>query len=402
MTAPITAGLGTPYGILRELYPGLPARQTGTRALGRPRGNHRRYLAVPNLDDTRMFLPAESSLAAGTLRRARRSIDLRGRVVTSVAATGLRLGLGRMLPSHLDAPVTADCVETQLAALLQREVRVAIFLGPPRANRKPVLQVLGTDGGLLAVAKAGVNTLTSDLARGEAAALRTVAQRGFATVVTPTLLGEETRGGHTMVVQSPLEVPGGPATPEPLLLRTVFNEISRSGGVTSVSLAESDYIEGLRRRVSQTLGSQMSAMGSAVLAGLVTASPRLDFGSWHGDLSPWNMAADGDRVLVWDWERFADGVPLGYDALHYTFLPLLKNPRSQQGLAGVELFDRAGTLLEGVGVNSTQAPAVAVLYLLELAGRFVGDGQASTGIRGGDVEKWLVPALRYHLTRARN
>ena len=29
------------------------------------------------------------------------------------------------------------------------------------------------------------------------------------------------------------------------------------------------------------------------------------------------MASLADALLVWDWERFARGVPLGFDALHY-------------------------------------------------------------------------------------
>jgi hypothetical protein len=42
-----------------------------------------------------------------------------------------------------------------------------------------------------------------------------------------------------------------------------------------------------------------------------------------------------------------------------------------------------------------------MLYLVEVASRFAEDGQASTGILGGDVEQWLVPALRRYLTRER-
>lgn len=348
-----------------------------------------------------MYLPADTSLAPGALRRARRSVDRRSRVSTSVAAGGLRLGLSKALSTHVTAPVTDDCVETQLAALLGHDVRVAIFLGPPRANRKPVLQVMGTDGALLAVAKVGVNTLTSDLASREAAALRAMAQHRFEVVVPPTLLGEETRLGHTMVVQSPLDVPGGPATPTGPMLRDVFNEISRSAGVVSASPGQSRYLKELHERVLALPHDEMRALCSAVLIQVGAQGAPLEFGAWHGDLSPWNMAADGDHVLVWDWERFAEGVPLGYDALHYTFLPRLKDPRAPQDVAGVELLDRAEGLVDGVGVSQAQAPAVAMLYLVEVASRFVEDGQASTGILGGDVEKWLMPALRHYLAEER-
>jgi hypothetical protein len=401
VTAELTGESGFPEQILRDLFPGLPARTSGTRGWGSTPVDRRRFLALPDLDDVRMYLPASGSLGAGALRRARRSVDRRGQISTAVAARGLQLGLTRFLRSHVTAPVSADCVETQLARLLSRDVRMAIFLGPPRANRKPVLQIMGTDGVLLGVAKVGVNPLTSELASQEAAALRKMAQRHFEVVVPPALLGELTRQGHAMVVQSPLDVPDRPDVPPPALLRAVFNEISRSGVVACATLAGSPYLEQLRERVSMLPRDEMRAMSSAVLTELAAENAELEFGAWHGDLSPWNMAVDGEHVLVWDWERFAEGVPVGYDALHYAFLPRIKDPRSPQELAGVELLDRAGAVLEGVGVSQAQAPTVAMLYLVEVASRFAEDGQASTGILGGDVEQWLVPALRRYLTRER-
>ena len=113
------------------------------------------------------------------------------------------------------------------------------------------------------------------------------------------------------------------------------------------------------------------------------------------------MAADGGRVLVWDWERFSEGVPLGFDALHYAFLPRLKRARAPQELAGIELLDRADALLEDAGVHNSGTSTVAMLYLVEVASRFMQDDQASSGILGGDVQRWLVPALRRFLERER-
>ncbi len=402
MTTPSSTGLQSPYEILGLLFPGLPATRTSTRGLSRTPAGHRRLTALPNVDDTRMFLPVEAPLAASALRRARRSIDLRGRLVTSTAATGLRLGLGRLLRAQLDVPLSRDSVDAQLADLLDRDVRTAIFLGPPRSNRKPVLQVLGSRGELLAVAKAGINDLTSELARAEAMALRTVGARGFATVVPPLLLGEGKLHGHSMVVQSPLDVPDGHAEPGPSQLTAVFDEIARSGGTTNGALQDSAYLERLRGRLVAAPTAEMSSLGSSVLDSLAASGARLDFGSWHGDLSPWNLAAaDGDRVLVWDWERFTEGVPVGFDALHYAFLPRLKDPGTPQARVGLELLDRAPQVLEGVGVAADQAPVVGMLYLLEVGIRFAGDGQAGTGILGGDVEQWLVPAMKRHLAQER-
>ena len=29
------------------------------------------------------------------------------------------------------------------------------------------------------------------------------------------------------------------------------------------------------------------------------------------------MARHGDEVLLWDWEHYEEGVPVGFDALHF-------------------------------------------------------------------------------------
>ena len=55
------------------------------------------------------------------------------------------------------------------------ELVVGVHLGPPRANRKPVLAVADRHGTLLAFAKCGVDPLTDRLVAHEAAALRHLA-----------------------------------------------------------------------------------------------------------------------------------------------------------------------------------------------------------------------------------
>ena len=48
---------------------------------------------------------------------------------------------------------------------------VSLRIGPPRANRKPVLELLSPGGEVLGFAKVGVTGLTRELVRAEAAAL---------------------------------------------------------------------------------------------------------------------------------------------------------------------------------------------------------------------------------------
>src|SRR5690606_24315163 len=94
------------------------------------------------------------------------------------------------------------------------------------------------------------------------------------------------------------------------------------------------------------------------------------FGSWHGDLTAWNMAPAGDHVLVWDWERFAPDVPVGFDALHHVFLPSLKATATDRAEAARTLLRRAPEVLAAMPIDPRTVETVARLYLVEIGCRF--------------------------------
>ncbi|RQX31874.1 hypothetical protein DLJ57_20145, partial [Micromonospora chalcea] len=138
----------------------------------------------------------------------------------------------------------------------------------------------------------------------------------------------------------------------------------------------------------------------AVLKSVADADPVVAFGAWHGDWNGGNSAvlADG-RVLVWDWERFEADVPAGYDALHLA----VQGAMSHDGVEPVEaaraLIAGAGATLAPFDQTGGGADLVAVLYLVELAARYLRDRQAEAGARLGHVDTWLLPAVEEHLAR---
>jgi hypothetical protein len=108
------------------------------------------------------------------------------------------------------------------------------------------------------------------------------------------------------------------------------------------------------------------------------------------------MAVDtSDSVLLWDWERFATGVPVGFDALHYRFVEKVTDHR-RVTTAGTSLLSQASQTLQPFDVPDDVARDVALLYLIDISLRYRGDRQAETGGPGGDVAAWLLPALRGH------
>jgi len=100
-----------------------------------------------------------------------------------------------------------------------------------------------------------------------------------------------------------------------------------------------------------------------------------------------------DRLLVWDWERFTIGVPLGYDALHFDLQQRISS--QPDGAAAVrQTLAAAPELLTPLGVTAPAAVRVtALLYLIDLAARYLADRQAEAGARLGVLGSWLLPVL---------
>jgi len=78
----------------------------------------------------------------------------------------------------------------------------------------------------------------------------------------------------------------------------------------------------------------------------------------------------------------------------------VKTARSGLGWAIDALLRDAPALLAPLGVSPDDADAVTVLYGLELASRYVADGQLEAGAAVGAVDTWLVPALAQFLSRS--
>lgn len=116
------------------------------------------------------------------------------------------------------------------------------------------------------------------------------------------------------------------------------------------------------------------------------------YGAWHGDWAPWNMANLADALLVWDWERFATGVPLGFDAVHHELQKRIQSTQDARG-AVESTVRKAAELLAPFGVPTEGREVTALLYLVDLATRYLTDRQAEAGARLGVLGTWLLPVL---------
>jgi hypothetical protein len=275
---------------------------------------------------------------------------------------------------------------------------VALHIGGPRANRKPVLQAITPAGEVTGFVKVSLNPLTAELVRAEAAALEFLGGVPLSHLQPPRLLHHGRWQDHEVLVQEAFP-PGRPASGQ-AELTGAMTELAGVRGVSRLPVTGSPYWQSLRSRLAAlrpgVAGPLLAVLGSLEPA---AGAATLGFGSWHGDWTPWNMTMSRGRALVWDWERFETGVPVGYDAVHYRLQGDIVRGGADPAAAAAAVLAEAAAILTPLGIEPGAAGLVAALYLAELAARYARDGQAEAGARLGRTDTWLLPPLARHAQR---
>ncbi|GII64574.1 hypothetical protein Skr01_46590 [Sphaerisporangium krabiense] len=276
------------------------------------------------------------------------------------------------LPGRRRLPSGPGTIEGHLADVLGRPVTVLLHVRPARrANRKPILEVRTPSGEPLAFVKVGDTDRSRALVRHESATLRMLAAAPLSTVVAPTVLHHGTWNGLEVLALSPLPT-SRRRVPASLLERAIA-EIATLG---------SSLPHPAPRHHGTPAHHEPRAAGHGPWIDLAGGH------AWHGDFAPWNVApGPGGRLLVWDWERFETGVPLGFDALHHFFQRALK--RMSPEVAAAACLAQALPTLAPFGLSAGQARQTAVRYLIALADRHERDGLQPLG----PPERWLAPLV---------
>jgi hypothetical protein len=346
---------------------------------------------------TSSALTSYNALRSGPRRLARRVLGL-----------GLRTGLAQPLLRHkIDigtasgtppAQLADDLLGEHLQQLLGHGPVVVAIGGGGGPYRKPVLQVFSTNGTPLGYVKVGWNDWTREAVRREAAALRACALRPM-RVGVPELLGQSMWRGLDLLVTAPL--PQGirrlgtdARLPDVELLR----EISGLSAACVGELADSPWWLGLRARIQTGVTDPETRSALAMAAERIERAHgrvRLEFGTWHGDLVPWNLARLGHRLYAWDWETSTPDAPLGFDALHFHFQVAFVARHYPLEQAVALAARRARPALEALGIPADPRGLLALLHLVELSVRHE-EARSSTG----DVDDRFYPAVTRVLERA--
>ncbi|MDT5032882.1 MAG: hypothetical protein QOC94_3053 [Actinoplanes sp.] len=325
-----------------------------------------RYAVVPDLDHARFLLPlasrqvtAASVLAYNALRPPR--------VRASRAAIGLlaragALGLTRAPVLSVHVGDGAELLWDHLAGLLDEpRLHAAIGIRPPDPHHKPTLQLFGDDGQPRGYAKIGWNHGTRAMVRAEAAALRALAPPIGDMPAAPRLLLHTRRHDREIAIIEPMprtvrriRHPG-----EPLVAAMLA--VARRGGPPAATQPVAGLVAAWRRRAAPPIEEAITALHRR------DGDLRLEFGDWHGDWVPWNMARNRGELLVWDWENTAAGVPVGFDLAHQAFqiaLSTHRRPATECAQAVDAALAAHGPRL---GLNGMRARRfVADAYLIEL------------------------------------
>jgi hypothetical protein len=388
--------------------PATASLRRGPRPL---RAGERDFVVLPSARRPRLLVPSGRRASAAAVRRygepgsvpawaASRALAL------ALAAGGASVGLGGRLrvtanPGTAD-PGTADpgtgTIEGYLRSVLGYEVLVSTHLGAARANRKPVLQLLTPRGQTVGFAKISVNPLTRDLILAERAALDILATASLPALSVPRVLHHGQWRGREVLIMDALPAWRRRRALRPGQLTAAMTELTGVGGRSRGQLAGCDYLDRLRARLAGApAGADRDTLGAALDA-LTAAGPELSFGAWHGDWTGWNMASTAGGLLVWDWERFATAVPVGFDPLHYRLQSDVVRGRRPPAEAADACVRDAAACLAPFGVPAGEARLVAVLYLAELSARYLADRQAEAGARLGRPGTWLIPAIEKAVT----
>jgi len=346
------------------------------------------YLVLPRASNPRLLVPLGSPQAAGSaLRRNHDATSRKARLARAALGVGLRFGLTQQVADRVDVFVDPSLSPAERSRHVltehlrdifgRRDLEMAVILGVPRLNRKPVLQVLASDGAVVGYVKAAWNDLTSGLVRNEARVLADLAGAKPTTFTPPAFVAAGPWGDLELIAATALP---NAARPDPAQIldppMAVIAEIAGLWGRSTARLADSPYWAGVRERLDRRASSD-------VLQRAVDWIERrhghtdIAFGAWHGDFTPWNMARLGGTTYLWDWERSAPA-PAGLDLLHFLFQGVCRFEGKAPAAAIERCSERLASLLPALDVEAGTERALWSLYRLELLLRY--DEARMTGV----------------------
>ena len=362
---------------------------------GAGKGPDEAYLARPSSAEPHLLVPlASRAVASAALHRYHDNRSLTERLSVMSAQGVARLGLlQRVWGDRVDLEPFA-MVQQLARALGEASLIGAITMGPPRRNRKPVVQLLTDNGETVGFAKVGWSPFTQELIANEAHWLRQIRGNLPKGLVAPEVLfegpvltGSGVRTESNVVVTGPLQT-------SPLS--------RRRAPLDTEIIADTARCLGSQRELVRDLPQVRAAADSEIgqLIPIETLIERhgdteVETGIWHGDLTPWNTATSATETAVWDWEFAGGHRPIGFDALHINFETVRRSGARNEAAAVTAVVAGAPPIAQRLGQPTD---AMIDLYLLELLSRelrLAGEGWEPENL--GRLDHVVVQHLNHRL-----
>lgn len=347
------------------------------------------WLVLPSARQPHLLVPATRSGSRVVAQRMAGS--RRAKAIRWSMATLMRCGLAQLLPvTHLmsDDERVADLARWMTG---RDDLVLAFLFGPDRANRKPVVRAMAPDGKTVAYGKLGTNDLTRDLVRCEHENLVNLATAELTTIKLPRVLKYGVWAGHQILVTSALAEDELPRHPQALPVAAT-REMMDLGSLPDQRLGIFlKRMEEERAPADERRGEQIAVRRQRLTS--LVGDQEVGMGAVHGDWTPWNMAGVGNRVEVWDWERFQTEAPQGLDIVHFA----LSSRGPHTDVPGAALVEELSGSFRRCGLDPARAEAVLCVYLLMMAQRYAADLEIHHAQAVEERFQWVLCRLSHHL-----
>jgi hypothetical protein len=339
------------------------------------------FLARPDARNPVLLLPVTPTAAAVTALRRHHDARTIGQRLAGVGAR-LTARAGSLTSAGGDVvELATPAVVAQLRRLFgEADLKVAISVGPPRRNRKPVIMMMRDDGELLGYAKVGWSDFTRRLVDNEFTMLQRVVGHLPPPLRAPTPLARLEMDHLVIAVTSSL-LPARPSRRRHLSDEDIAG-LARCTGSTRVPVASLGWLAEPRfGSRSDTAEGELQNAVASVRDRL--ADETVEVGIWHGDLNPWNLITAGARLGLIDWEFAGNDRPIGQDLRHLR----LERIRRVDVIDPTTAVDRFVAAEHPTEENSTEL----ALYLADMAIR---ESQLSGQGWDGAMSGFRVPLTR--------
>ncbi len=330
------------------------------RLTRRPSRRVDQLLCLPSPDQPQLVVPLDPAAAVMvTDRRSRRRHQRWMKVATAKLIERQALGLLPIRRLVVDDPALRE-----LAAWVTGGdgARVGVLRGPLRANRKPVLRVVDGRGDTLSFVKVGFDDRTRELVRQETTALATLADAVLPGLMVPRVQRAGCWRGLSVLATSPL---AGDAAARPSDLPVDATRVLFAhGGRADLPLRATAPLSAALDRFPDLAAARDRLVD-------VAGDRCLPTGASHGDWTPWNLAVDDHgQVGAWDWERYTETTPAGFDAVHYAASRVTV---ADDFAATRDFLSDLPATLEACGLDRSTHRWLLATYLVGIAGRYAAD-----------------------------